>query len=55
MREILPAIEGSDAALAGERRPPATTTVIEKRDATIVMRGVRLQAGSDAMPLASGE
>jgi len=55
VRDILPAIEGSAAALAGERRPPSTTTVIEKRDATIVVRGVRLQAGSDAMPLASGE
>ena len=55
VREILPAIEGSEAALAGERRPPANTTVIEERGATIVVRGVRLQAGPDAMPLASGE
>jgi choline kinase len=55
VREILPAIEGHDAVPAGERRGPANTTVIEERGATIVVRGVRLQAGPDAMPLASGE
>jgi choline kinase len=55
VRKILPAIEGEDAALSGEGRRPAKTTIIERRDATIVVRGVRLQAGSDAMPLASGE
>ena len=56
VRDILPAIEADDAAAAESsgRRTPATT-VIEQRDATIVVRGVRLPAGPDAMPLASGE
>jgi choline kinase len=55
VREILPAIEADDAAPSGEGRGAANTTVIERRDATIVVRGVRLQPGSGAMPLASGE
>jgi choline kinase len=55
VREVLPAIEGEDVPLSGEARRTPTTTVIEQRDATIVVRGVRLQAGPDAMPLASGE
>jgi L-glutamine-phosphate cytidylyltransferase len=55
VREILPAIEADDVAPAGEGRRAANTTVIERRDATIVVRGVRLQPGSGAMPLASGE
>jgi choline kinase len=55
VREILPAIEGDDVALSGDGRRPAHTTVIERRDATIVVRGVRIQAGSDARPMASGE
>jgi hypothetical protein len=55
VREILPAIDGEYVAVHGERRRSSITTVIERRNATIVVRGVRLQAGSDAMPLASGE
>jgi choline kinase len=55
VRDILPAIEADDAAGAGSGRRAPATTVIEQRDATIVVRGVRLQAGPDAMPLASGE
>jgi choline kinase len=55
VRAILPAIEGSDGAGSGDGHRTPATTVIEQRDATIVVRGVRLQAGSDAMPLASGE
>jgi len=55
VREILPAIDGDYVAVHGERRRSSVTTVIERRNATIVVRGVRLQAGSDAMPLASGE
>jgi L-glutamine-phosphate cytidylyltransferase len=54
VRAVLPAIEGDEGAAAGEpRRPP--TTVIDHRDATTVVRGVRLKAGSNARPLASGE
>jgi choline kinase len=53
VRAVLPAIEG-DGTAGGTFAAPSTT-VIEKRDTTIVVRGVRLQAGSDAMPLASGE
>ena len=54
VRDILPAIEGDDVAVAGERRRSATT-VIEQPDATIVVRAVRMQP--DTMPLspASGE
>jgi len=56
VREILPAIEGDDVALAGDLRPSATT-VIEQPDATIVVRAVRMQPDADTMPLspASGE
>lgn len=55
VRDILPAIEATGVAWHGERRRTASTTVIEQRDATIVVRGVRHRAGSDEMPLASGE
>lgn len=55
VRAVLPAIERDDVAVTGDRRRAPATTVIEQRDATIVVRGVRLQAGPDAMPLASGE
>ena len=55
VREILPAIEAEDVGAPGEGHRPANTTVIERPDATIVVRGVRLQPGSGAMPLASGE
>jgi choline kinase len=55
VRAVLPAIEGDTAEGASETREAPGTTVIEQRDATIVVRGVRLRAGSDAMPLASGE
>jgi len=55
VRAVLPAIERDDVARTGDRRRATATTVIEQRDATIVVRGVRLQAGPDAMPLASGE
>jgi L-glutamine-phosphate cytidylyltransferase len=56
VRDILPAIEGDDVALAGDLRP-STTTVIEQPDATIVVRAVRMQPDADTMPLspASGE
>jgi choline kinase len=57
VREILPAIEGDAVVAAGDARQSPSTTVIEQSDATIVVRSVRLHAGSDAMPLspASGE
>ena len=55
VRDVLPAIERDDVTVTGDRRRAPATTVIEQRDATIVVRGVRLQAGPDAMPLASGE
>jgi len=55
VRAVLPAIERDDVAVTGDRRRAPATTVIEQRDATIVVRGVRLPAGSDARPLASGE
>jgi choline kinase len=55
VRDILPAIEADDAAGAASGRRTPATTVIEQRDATIVVRGVRLPAGPDTMPLASGE
>ncbi|HXI30768.1 MAG TPA: phosphocholine cytidylyltransferase family protein [Vicinamibacterales bacterium] len=55
VRDILPAIEGDDVALASDRRP--ATAVIEQPDATIVVRAVRMRADTDTMPLspASGE
>ena len=55
VRDILPAIEGDDVALASDLRP--ATAVIEQPDATIVVRAVRMRADTDTMPLspASGE
>src|SRR6185436_11723637 len=55
VRAVLPAIERDDVAVTGDRRRAPATTVIEQRDATIVVRGVRVQGGPDAMRLASGE
>ena len=55
VRDVLPAIERDDVAVTGDRRRAPATTVIEQRDATIVVRGVRVQGGPDAMRLASGE
>ena len=55
VRAVLPAIERDDVAVTGDRRRAPAATVIEQRDATIVVRGVRVQAGPDAMRLASGE
>jgi choline kinase len=55
VRAVLPAIEGDTAEGSSQTREAPGTTVIEQRDATIVVRGVRLRAGSDTMPLASGE
>jgi choline kinase len=57
VRDILPAIEGEDVILAGDRRRTANTTVIEQSDATIVVRRVRLRPDAGTMPLspASGE
>ena len=55
LRAVLPAIERDDVAVTGDRRRAPATTVIEQRDATIVVRGVRVQGGPDAMRLASGE
>jgi hypothetical protein len=55
IREVLPAIEGDDIFVNGNR--PSNTTVIEQPDATIVVRRVRLRPDAGAMPLspASGE
>jgi choline kinase len=55
VRAVLPAIEADDVVASGDQRQAAPATVIEQRDTTIVVRGVRLSTGSDAMPLASGE
>ena len=55
VRAVLPAIERDDVAVTGDRRRAPAATVIEQRDATIVVRGVRVQGGPDAMRLASGE
>jgi choline kinase len=56
VRDILPAIESDDVPIAADGRRSTATTVIEKADATIVVRGVRL-GGNGSMPLspASGE
>lgn len=55
VRAVLPAIERDDVAVTGDRRRAPAATVIEQRDATIVVRGVRVQGGPDAMRRASGE
>ena len=55
VRAVLPAIERDDVAVTGDRRRAPAATAIEQRDATIVVRGVRVQGGPDAMRLASGE
>ena len=55
VRAVLPAIDRDDVAVTGDRRRAPAATVVEQRDATIVVRGVRVQGGPDAMRLASGE
>ena len=57
VRDILPAIEGEGVIFAGHGRRTPNTTVIERTDATIVVRRVRLRPDAGAMPLspASGE
>lgn len=56
VRDILPAIERDDVVETTGGRRPSTTTVIEKPDATIVVRSVRVPHGG-ALPLSpsSGE
>jgi choline kinase len=55
VRAVLPAIEADDVGASSDGGKAPSTTVIEQRDTTIVVRGVRLQSGPDTMPLASGE
>jgi choline kinase len=57
VRDVLPAIEGEDVVLTGDRRRASNITVIEQPDATIVVRRVRFRPDPGAMPLspASGE
>jgi choline kinase len=57
IRNVLPAIEGEDINFTGDRRRASNTTVIEKPDATIVVRRLRFRPDDGTMPLspASGE